>query len=192
MDYLHFFGSIASLICLGIILWRFIKEKKISFQTLYMLTIVLIQAISVGYGIWTRKDLIYIIVGCLFLIFTILSWLAMYLFEKLHDLLQAQQDFIETQTKLNLSERKIRNEIDEDLGHLSKLFGESLEIIKDVIKAVTIESVNTNVKTEQLTDKLKQIEKKIETVHEKTDATRAISNSPANDGSLPQPCEKEV
>lgn len=157
-----------------------------------MLTIVLIQAISVGYGIWTRKDLIYIIVGCLFLIFTILSWLAMYLFEKLHDLLQAQQDFIETQTKLNLSERKIRNEIDEDLGHLSKLFGESLEIIKDVIKAVTIESVNTNVKTEQLTDKLKQIEKKIETVHEKTDATRAISNSPANDGSLPQPCEKEV
>ena len=30
------------------------------------------------------------------------------------------------------------------------------------------------------------------TVHEKTDATRAISNSPANDGSLPQPCEKEV
>ena len=151
MGYINFLGSIASIICLGIIFGRFIKKRKISFFNVYMLIIVLIQIISVGYSLWSHKNVIAIIIGSMILIFTLLFWLVMYLNEK-------QLDFIKSQTKISKSQTEIIKEINQDMKELVEYFDEFIEVIMELM---VVESIRVDVKTERLNDKLKEIQKKI-------------------------------
>ena len=67
MDNIHLLGSIASIISFsipfGFVFWSVIKKRKISFSNLYMLVMVLIQAVLVGYWIWNGKNLIAAMAG---------------------------------------------------------------------------------------------------------------------------------
>lgn len=158
MGYINFLGSIASIICLGIIFWRFIKKGKISFFNVYMLIMVLIQIISVGYSLWSHKNVIAIIIGGMILIFTLLFWLVMYLNEKQLDLIKSQMDLIKSQAKTSKSQTKIIKEINQDMKELVEYFDEFIEVIMELM---VVESIKVDVKTERLNDKLKEIQKKI-------------------------------
>ena len=129
MDNIHLLGSIASIISLvtsfGIVFWSIIKKRKISFFNLYMLVMVLIQAISVGWWLWNGKNLMAVIAG-MFFMFTILFWLVLYLNER-------QLDLFKSQTEINKSEGEMIREINQDLRQLANLCAECVEIIKKLM-----------------------------------------------------------
>ena len=168
MDNFHLLGSITSIISLvislGIIFSSVIKKRKISFFNLYMLTIVLIQAISVGWWLWNGKNLIAVTVG-MFFIFTILFWIVMHLTERQLDIFKSQIETIKFQEKINESQRKINKsqmetitEINQDMVQFSNLFREFMEVITELMR---VESIKIDTKTERLEDELKKLEKKI-------------------------------
>lgn len=144
---IHLLGSIASIISffipLGFIFWSLIKKKKISFFNLYILVLVLIQAISVGHSLWNGKNLMAMMAG-MFLMFTILFWLVMHLSDRLLEIIKSQQKIIE--------------DINHDMEKLTNLFGESIEIIRELTK---LNSIKIDINTEQLEDELKKLQRKI-------------------------------
>ena len=154
MDNFHLLGSIASIISLatslGIVFWGVIKKRKISFFNFYMLAMVLIQAILIGLGLWSGKNMMTMIAG-MFFMFAILFWLVLYLNER-------QLDLFKSQTEINKSEGEMINEINQDLRQLANLCGECAEIIKELMR---VQSIEIDMKTKRLEDELKKLQKKI-------------------------------
>lgn len=152
---IHLLGAIASIISLvisfGLVFWSVIKQGKISFFNLYMLVMVSIQVILIGWGLWSGKNVIAMIGGMCF-ISMILFWLVMYLNEK-------QLDLFKSQTEINKSQMKQIKEINQDMGQLTNLFGEYIEAVRELMR---VESIKIDIKTEQLEDELKKLQKKID------------------------------
>ena len=142
---IHSLGSVASIISLvisfGFVLWSIIRKKKISFFSLYMSVVILIQVISVGFWLWHGKPLTAITAG-MFLIFALLFWVSTHMSDKLLDIIQSHMEIT----------KEMNQEIDE-----------ALRGILEIIKKLTIHTESKmNVNTKQLEDELKKIQKKID------------------------------
>lgn len=160
MDNLHLLGSIASIISLGFVFWGIIKKRQMSFFNFYMLVLVLIQAILVGYWLLNGKILSAVISAGICFMFTILPWLIMYLHARLLDLIQSQIDITASIIKSIEESDQIMKEISQNTEGIA-------ECLKDTIKSFSdfsiTESIRVDAKTEQLDDKLKKLQKKIGT-----------------------------
>ena len=75
-------------------------------------------------------------------------------------LIEKLLDLIDSQAEISKSQAKIIKEINQDMGQLVRSFVESTEVIRELMR---IESIRIDVKTEQLDNKLKKIQKKIGT-----------------------------
>ena len=169
MDYIDFFGSIASIICFGIVFWRLIKGK-ISFFNLYMLAMVLLQAILVGWWLWNGKHLIAVIAG-IFFIFIILFWLVVHLNEKhtqiINKLIEKQSEIRKAQWEFTKETNLTFIEVFTNFMELNDLIVNQIDIIHSSIKNVIVDStmVDTNVK--QLEDALKEMKKTLKKIDKK-------------------------
>ena len=157
---IHLLGSIASIISvvisLGFMFWSVTKKRNVSFFNLYMLVIVLIQAISVVWWLWNGKITIAVGVGMLFM-FTILLWIIMHLNKEQLDIAKLQGNIIK--------------EINQDMRQFSSNFADAIEIIRELIRIestrMDMESTRMDINTKRLEDKLKKLQKKIDKIDKK-------------------------
>ena len=163
MEKLQLLGSIASIISpIGIVFWKIIKKKEMSPFNRCMSVILLIQAILIGYWLLNGEILGAVIsVGVCF-IFTILPWLIMHVYDQLLNLIL---DITNKQSEISKSQTKIIGKINQDMKMMNENIGVIVTSFKDmieIIKKLTIYTESTiDIKTKQLEDKVKKIQKKI-------------------------------
>ena len=165
MDNLNVLGAIASIISLFItlviIFWSVIKKTKISGFNLYMLVMVLINAILVGIWLWNG---VIVIAMMLFTILMgiLLYWLIQYLFQKQQDLIKSQMEIIKSNIK------SIR-EMNQDMGGMNQQTQEIIQLFIEIlgfiqksidISGETLRSIE--LKDEKLNEKIKKLQKKID------------------------------
>ena len=175
MDIIHSLGSIASIISiipLVFIIRAAIKKVKISPFNLYMLAMVLIQVISVGYSLWD-KNVIGITLGGIICMFTILFWLVLYLNEKqlkMIGIIVKQYELIESEQKFSIEiNREFMKQFD-GLIEVAYLTTEQIDRIAKTLMLIIQDSntgreIKIDVNTKSLENELKKMKnilKKIE------------------------------
>ena len=182
MDIIHSLGSIASIISvipLAFIIRAAIKKVKISPFNLYMLAMVLIQVISVGYSLWD-KNVIGITLGGIIFMFTILFWLVLHLNEKqmkLIQIIEKQHQITGKNSEMIIREADFSTEINwgflrqfEALIEVAYLTTEQIDRIAKTLMLIIQDSntgreIKVDVNTKSLENELKKMKnilKKIE------------------------------
>ena len=175
MDNIYLFGAITSIIMfcvfLGKMLWRAIKNSKISFFNLFMLFMVSIHALYAGYCFGGDEDMKGAITTA-FLMFWILSWLVQYLFQKQQEILDAQMEIIkdthDTMASMNQDARESIDSTGKHLLDIIQWIGHILDLMREIVKEMEQVDENFNNEIKTLQDEIR----KVDITREREDPTK--------------------